>query len=141
MRINWLEPNKKTWVWPKEGVPAEDQITFHIKKLEDEDRTRIEDCSMRWLGTPGTQAEMMYAHGTAKKIAIFGSITGWENVLDQDGAPRPFNQDNLKYLLRNNGGVPRSVAILDDEIYAEILRFNHMSAQEEADQKNLPSES
>jgi len=148
MRVKLFESRTFDLKWPEEfpddgSVTVADQITIHCERLDHKSKRNVEDSMFRYKATDfqrnggskkktkGQDVEMQMAVGSIKDLKIGGCVTGWENVLDDDGAPIPYTIEKLYELLATNAGLSTDeFGSLEATLLDKINEKNTFSDQE-----------
>lgn len=157
MKVRLFASPNYDFIWPDEpnleadpqakSFPEEEKIKLKCKRLTRAERRRIEDSMMTMKDDALKQGKkrsqqsremtVSYHIGTVKERRILISVTGWENVLDEDGKPIVFSQDKLQLLLDQNAGLDSAIwGVLETDLLERIDQENTFAESSTVTAKN-----
>lgn len=103
---------------PEDDRNADEQTTFYLKNLSHQKWGVL----MRQIG--GKDGDAINLCGNSASEILKATLTGWDNFLDGNGTPVPFDSNMDKNLNRLSAGLRMELAL-------EIINRNQMSKETE----------
>lgn len=127
-------------------IPEEEKIVILLKKMNHHQKRTIEDSMVsatqstfqRGRKTQGSSdVNMSYKIGHVKDMRLNSSVTGWKNVLDEDGNELKYTFEKLCDLMSSNAGLdPEVYGHFENDLLADIDLRNSMADTTEVNPKN-----
>ncbi len=152
MRVKLFRKPEYDFRWPNhDSIPENERIVIKCKRLTRQAKRMIDDEMVSVKGSrfdrsiaadDVSKMSMGYSIGTMKDMRLRESVTGWENVLDENGDPIKYSLEAFYELLSCNANLdPSEFSLLETDLLDQIESENSFADTTKVTAKNLPESS